>query len=100
MGIDVNESMLKKNTTKLIKEKIKEPITEDAYMSCSATKEQVVEGTIKLILYVPKGTNAYITDNYLESEVILGKKTKYKITDVIVDNEESLRYTFIVEVEK
>ena len=98
LGIDVNKS--NRNTTKLIKEKIGETIAEDAYMSCSATKEQVIEGNIKLILYVPKKTHAYITDNYLESEVILGKNTKYKITDVIVDNEKILSYTLIVEVLK
>lgn len=41
---------------------------------------------IKLNIKVPKGTNAYVTTNYKESEIIFDRNTKLEILDARVEN--------------
>ena len=55
---------------------------EKGFMSCAMTENHVIEREVKLLIKIPKGTNAYITENMEESEIILSHNTKYQILDV------------------
>ena len=50
-------------------------------MSCAMTDKHIIERNIKLDIKIPKGTYAYITRNFEESEIILANGTKYQILD-------------------
>lgn len=56
-------------------------MVDNGYMSASASSElNVFKGSdIKFTINVPKGTNAFITDNDAESEVIFARGTKTEI---------------------
>ena len=60
---------------------------EKAFMSCFMTDKHVIEREIKLKIKIPKGTNAYITTNKDESEIILPCNTKYQILDAYIIQE-------------
>ena len=69
-------------------EKIKEQIgsikVEKGFMSCFMTDKHIIERNVKLEIKIPKGTNAYITQNKDESEIILGVNTEYKILSAMI----------------
>ena len=48
------------------------------------TDKHIIERNVKLEIKIPKGTNAYITQNKDESEIILGVNTEYKILSAII----------------
>ena len=54
---------------------------EKGFMSCAMTDKHIIERNIKLDIKIPKGTYAYITRNFEESEIILADGTKYQILD-------------------
>lgn len=56
-------------------------ITDDGYMSASVSSSlNIFQGSdIKFSINVPKGTNAFITENTSESEVVFGRGTKTEI---------------------
>ena len=56
--------------------------SELAYMSVSAVEGQNVFGSrnVRLNILIPEGTHCYVTDNADESEIILGRGTKYEVT--------------------
>lgn len=55
-------------------------ITNKGFMSVSATEESVFkERAVKLNTYISIGTNAFVTENIEESEIILNTNTKYRI---------------------
>ena len=74
-GLDLNS----------IKEQIDSMIgtvmTDDGYMSASVSSSlNIFQGSdIKFSINVPKGTNAFITENTKESEVVFGRGTKTEI---------------------
>ena len=71
---------------KKIKEHIGEIKIEKGFMSCYMTENHVIERNIKLEVSIPKGTNAYITQNKEESEIILNFNTEYQINDAKIIN--------------
>lgn len=56
-------------------------MTDDGYMSASVSSSlNIFQGSdIKFSINVPKGTNAFITENTSESEVVFGRGTKTEI---------------------
>ena len=56
-------------------------MTDDGYMSASVSSSlNIFQGSdIKFSINVPKGTNAFITENTEESEVVFGRGTKTEI---------------------
>ena len=64
-----------------IKEQIGTVKIEKGFMSCYMTNNHVIERNIQLEIKIPKGTNAYITKNKDESEIILRNNTEYQIMD-------------------
>lgn len=63
-------------------------ITDKAFFSTSAVKtaNAFMARKVHLEVLTKKGTNALIVDNYSESEIILGRNQKFKIVDVVEDN--------------
>lgn len=59
-------------------------VTEDAFLSTSGNSSLNVfsNNPVRLEIKVPKGTKALVTKNFMESEVILGRGTKYTIESV------------------
>ena len=70
-----------------IKEKIGTIMVEKGFMSCYMTDMHVIKRNILLEIQIPKGTNAYITKNKEESEIILGCNTEYQIMDAKIVND-------------
>lgn len=70
---DINYNLSK------IKEQIGVIKVEKGFMSCFMTDKHIIERNIKLQIKIPKGTNAYITENKEESEIILNCNTEYQI---------------------
>lgn len=62
-------------------------ITESAFVSTSANPKMNVfqEKPVRLELKVKKGHNAYVTENFTESEVILDRGTKYVLEGFELD---------------
>lgn len=75
-GLDLDD--IKKRVDNLIGT----TMVDNGYMSASACGDlNVFQGSdIKFTINVPKGTNAFVTDNTMESEVIFGRGTKTEIT--------------------
>lgn len=59
-------------------------VIEDAFLSTSGNSSLNVfsDKPVRLEIKVPKGTKALVTKNFMESEVILGRGTKYTIESV------------------
>lgn len=59
-----------------------------AYLSASTNERQNVfyRYPVKLHIEVPPGTPMYITNNYQESEIVLGRSTKYQLLAVSIEN--------------
>ena len=70
-----------------IKENIGTIMVEKGFMSCYMTDMHVIKRNILLEIQIPKGTNAYITKNKEESELILGCNTEYQIMDAKIVND-------------
>lgn len=75
-GLDLDD--IKKRVDNLIGT----TMVDNGYMSASACGDlNVFQGSdIKFTINVPKGTNAFVTDNTMESEVVFGRGTKTEIT--------------------
>ena len=69
-----------------IKEQIGTVKIEKGFMSCFMTDNHIIKRNVKLEIKIPKGTNAYITQNKEESEIILGCNTEYQIMDAKIVN--------------
>lgn len=71
----------------MLKNFIGTEITESAFMSTSANPKMNVfqEKPVRLELKVEKGHNAFITENFTESEVILDRGTKYVVEGFELD---------------
>ena len=69
-----------------IKEQIGTVKIEKGFMSCYMTEKHVIKGNIQLEIKIPKETNAYITTNKDESEIILNYNTEYQVMDAKIIN--------------
>ena len=74
-----------------IKEQIGTIKIEKGFMSCFMTNKHIIERNIILQIKIPKGTNAYITDNKDESEIILNCNTEYQILDALLYNKDIIQ---------
>lgn len=59
-------------------------VIEDAFLStsCNSSLNVFSNNPVRLEIKAPKGTKALVTKNFMESEVILGRGTKYTIESV------------------
>lgn len=73
-----------KDIIKKIKATKKTQIYDNGFYSTSAIKTKNVfrNRMVQTEIRAKKGTNAFITDNFSESEVILGRKQKFNIIDI------------------
>lgn len=92
---DAIESLIGENITmkgtydaaKILKKHIGGVVQDKGFWSTSAIeKKNVVRNfPIQLEIHAPKGTNAYVTDNIMESEIILKRGTKCVIKDMKIE---------------
>lgn len=68
-------------------------------MSCSLTEKKMIDGNVELNVFIPKGKNAFITENYEESEIILNHNTKYILRGVSEIEDEYGQATLILDIE-
>lgn len=80
----------------MIKQQIGSIKIEKAFMSCFMTERHIIERNIKLKIKIPKGTNAYITNNKEESEIILSYNTKYKILNAYTTDNKIIEIEIII----
>lgn len=86
-------------------EKLKENIkvghtyVEKGFLSTSGVSDKNVmsDKAIQLMIKVPKGTNAYITTNDRESEIIFGIGTKLEIVNVNVENNKTTDLKIVLD---
>lgn len=73
--------------------------TEKGFLSVSgvADKNVMVDKMVQLNIKIPKGTPAYITTNYKESEIILDRGTKLEITGAHIENSGTSKAKIILE---
>ena len=57
----------------------------------------MVDKMVQLNIKIPKGTPAYITTNYKESEIILDRGTKLEITGAHIENSGTSKAKIILE---
>jgi len=87
-GLDIS-SMSNKEAIQAIKSINKTEISDKGFYSTSAIKEEnfFKNRRIQSEIRVKEGTNAFITSNFEESEIILGRNQKIKILDIIEEND-------------
>lgn len=73
--------------------------TEKGFLSVSgvSAKNVMVDKMVQLNIKIPKGTHAYITTNYKESEIILDRGTRLEITDARIENSGTSKAKIILE---
>jgi len=59
----------------------------------------MMDGNVELNVCIPKGTNAFITENYEESELILNHDTKYVLRNVKEVTNEYGESTLLLDIE-
>ncbi len=81
-----------KDTVKYLKNKKVKSIKDKGYCSTSAIEEKNVfkSRLCHLEIKANTGTHAFVTNNFLESEIILGRNQKLKIIDIKVANNEQI----------
>lgn len=73
--------------------------TEKGFLSVSgvADKNVMVDKMVQLNIKIPKGTPAYITTNYKESEIILDRGTRLEITGARIENSGTSKAKIVLE---
>ena len=73
--------------------------TEKGFLSTSgvADKNVMQEKGILLKIKVPKGTNAYVTTNYKESEIIFDRDSRLEIVNAHVENNRTANVKVVLE---
>ena len=73
--------------------------TEKGFLSVSgvADKNVMVDKMVQLNIKIPKGTPAYITTNYKESEIILDRGTRLEITGARIENNGTSKAKIVLE---
>ena len=74
---------------------------EKGFLSTSgvANKNVMTEKGIKMIIKVPKGTPAYVTTNYKESEIIFDEKMELHIVNSYIENHRQSNRKLVLECE-
>ena len=108
-GIDIPEANLKTSATDFFDKYRKIPgqlsegqvYTEKGFLSTSGVcdKNVMQNKEIELHIRVPKGTHAYITTNYKESEIIFGRDTKVRIDNIRLRHPEEMRRGLVIDCE-
>lgn len=82
-GLDITTAIRKIKDTGI------KTIADKGFLSTSAIKNQNVFNFRKIHseIRAKKETNAFVTSNYIESEIILGRNQKIKIIDIIKDGD-------------
>lgn len=72
---------------------------EKGFLSVSGVSDKnvMVDKMIQLNIKIPKGTAAYITTNYKESEIILDRGTKLEITGAHIENSGTSKMKIVLE---
>jgi len=96
---DLNKALNEDNLLNEMKKFIGCERSEKGFMSCSLTEKSMTDGNVLLNVYIPKGTPAFITENYEESEIILNHNTKYIIRDVKESIDEYNQATIVLDIE-
>lgn len=75
--------------------------TEKGFLSTSGVSDKNVmaEKGIKMIIKAPKGTPAYVTTNYKESEIIFGKNTTLYLVKSYIENSRKKGWKIVLECE-
>lgn len=97
--IDINKSLNNNSLVDDLSAFIGQEFTEKGFMSCSLTEKKVIDGNVELNVFIPKGKNAFITENYEESEIILNHNTKYILRGVSEIEDECGQATLILDIE-
>lgn len=86
-GLDISK-MNNQEIVNALKLTGKTDFSDRGFYSVSAIKEENYFQSRKIHteIRVKKGTNAFITSNFEESEVILGRNQKFKIVDILEEN--------------
>lgn len=87
-GLDIS-NMSNKEAIKAMKSIGKSEISDKGFYSASAIKEEnfFMNRKIHSEVKVKKGTNAFITSNFEESEIILGRNQKFRILDILEEDD-------------
>ena len=97
--IDINKSLNNNSLVDDLSVFIGQEFTEKGFMSCSLTEKKMIDGNVELNVFIPKGKNAFITENYEESEIILNHNTKYILRGVSEIEDEYGQATLILDIE-
>ena len=97
--IDINKSLNNNSLVDDLSAFIGQEFTEKGFMSCSLTEKKMIDGNVELNVFIPKGKNAFITENYEESEIILNHNTKYILRGVSEIEDEYGQATLILDIE-
>lgn len=75
--------------------------TEKGFLSTSGVLDKNVMSrkNVFLRIKVKSGTNAYISTNNKESEIIFGRNTKLKITKASLENEGAYNFKYVLDCE-
>ncbi|MBD5456200.1 MAG: minor capsid protein [Lachnospiraceae bacterium] len=75
--------------------------TEKGFLSTSGVADNNVmsDKGIKMIIKAPKGTPAYVTTNYRESEIIFGEGTTLHVTNCYIENPRTAQRKVVLECE-
>ena len=97
--IDINKSLTNDTLVDDLREFIGQEFTEKGFMSCSLTEKKMVDGNVELNVFIPKGKNAFITENYEESEIILNHNAKYILRGISEVNDEYGQTTLVLDIQ-
>lgn len=97
--IDINKSLTNDTLVKDLEKFIGKEFSEKGFMSCSLTEKKMIDGNVELNVFIPKGKNAFVTENYEESEIILNHNTKYILRGVSEMNDEYGDATLVLDIE-
>lgn len=78
-----------------------EPYVEKGFLSVSgvANNNVMTDKGIKIIIKAPKGTPAYVTTNYRESEIIFGENTTLHLVNSYIENPRQAGWKIVLECE-
>ena len=60
------------------------------FFSCALNSNKVLRRKVVLNVHIPKDTKSYVANNPMESEIILGRTTKYAVMGATLKEEGSM----------
>lgn len=75
--------------------------TEKGFLSTSGVmdKNVMTKKSVKMIIKAPKGTHAYVTTNYKESEIIFDENTSLHLVNSYIENPRQAGWKIVLECE-